>query len=160
MAGSGFNTVLNRFVGQYRRKPLLLNIRSLGGYYDQEHPITGSLNQLRDLTDDVVDLSLGECNTRRLGQASISKEAFVAVEAVVKKHHGVITFPTMDTGATDMADLRNRGVQYCGIGPAIDREGAGLGFGAHSDQERILIFELNRFVRFNWDVVIDLAARQ
>ena len=64
------------------------------------------------------------------------------------------------TGATDMAYLRNRGIQCYGIGPAIDREDAALGFGAHSDQERILISELNRFVRFNWDVVIDLAARQ
>ena len=93
---------------------------------------------------------MGKCNTRPSGQANISKEAFFAVEAEVKKHHGVITFPTMNTGATDMADLRNRGVQYCGIGPAIDREGAGLGFGAHSDQERILISEQSRFVTLKW----------
>ena len=33
-----------------------------------------------------------------------------------------------------------------------------LGFGAHSDQERILESELFRFVRFNWDVVMELAA--
>ena len=38
--------------------------------------------------------------------------------------------------------------------------GVALGFGAHSGQELILISELNRFVRFKWDVVIDLAARQ
>ena len=38
--------------------------------------------------------------------------------------------------------------------------GVAFGFGAQSDQERILISELNRFVRFEWDVVIDLAARQ
>ena len=38
--------------------------------------------------------------------------------------------------------------------------GVAFGFGAQSDQERILISELNRFVRFKWDVVIDLAARQ
>jgi len=31
------------------------------------------------------------------------------------------------------------------------------GFGAHSDQERILESELHRFVRFNWDIVVDLA---
>ena len=66
----------------------------------------------------------------------------------------------MCTVATEMADLRIRGVQYYGIGPAIDSGGAALGFGAHSDQERILISELNRFVRFNWDVAIVLAARQ
>ena len=37
---------------------------------------------------------------------------------------------------------------------------AALGFGAHSDQERILISELNRFVRFNWDIVLQIAAEQ
>ena len=31
------------------------------------------------------------------------------------------------------------------------------GFGAHSDQERILESERHRFVRFNWDVVTSLA---
>jgi hypothetical protein len=66
----------------------------------------------------------------------------------------------MCTGTTEMVDLRNRGVQCYGISPAIDRDGAALGFGAHSGQEQILISELNRFVRFNWGVLIDLAARQ
>ena len=109
---------------------------------------------MRNLTDDVVDIRLGECNTRPPGQASL------ITEAAVNKHYGVITLPTTSTGATDTADPRNRGVQCYGTGPAIDREDAALGFGAHSGQERILISELNRFVRFNWDVVIDLAARQ
>ena len=31
------------------------------------------------------------------------------------------------------------------------------GFGAHSDQERLLESELHRFVRFNWEVVTDLV---
>ena len=59
-----------------------------------------------------------------------------------------------------VAYLRNLGIQCYGIGPAIDREDAALGFGAHSDQERILISELNRFVRFNWDIVLDIAAQK
>jgi acetylornithine deacetylase/succinyl-diaminopimelate desuccinylase-like protein len=126
-----------------------------------DEDIPGFLNQVRTLIDDeVVDVSLGERNTRPPGQASLSTEAFAAIEAGVNKHYGVITLPTMSTGATDMAYLRNRGIQCYGIGPAIDREDAALGFGAHSDQERILISELNRFVKFNWDVVIDLAAKQ
>ena len=57
-------------------------------------------------------------------------------------HHG--EFALESTGATDTADLRNRGVQCHGIGPANDRDGAALGFGAHSGQERILISEPNR----------------
>jgi acetylornithine deacetylase/succinyl-diaminopimelate desuccinylase-like protein len=36
--------------------------------------------------------------------------------------------------------------------PAVE-----VSYGAHSDQERILESELYRFVRFNWDAVVDLA---
>lgn len=119
------------------------------------------LNQIRSVVnDDAVEVSLGNRNTRPPGQASLNTEAFAAIEAGVNKHYGVITLPTMSTGATDMAYLRNRGIQCYGIGPAIDREDAALGFGAHSDQERILINELHRFVRFNWDIVIDIAASE
>ena len=119
------------------------------------------LNQIRTVVnDDAVEVSLGNRNTRPRGQAGLNTEAFAAIEAGVNKHYGVITLPTMSTGATDMAYLRNRGIQCYGIGPAIDREDAALGFGAHSDQERILISELHRFVRFNWDVVIDIAATE
>ena len=63
----------------------------------------------------------------------------------------------MSTGATDMAYLRAKGIQCYGIGPAVDFEDTALGFGAHSDQERILESELLRFAHFNWDVINDLA---
>ncbi len=110
------------------------------------------------INDPSVEVALGDRNTRPPGQASLQTPAFSAIEENISKHYGVTTLPTMSTGATDMAYLRNRGIQCYGIGPAIDTEDAALGFGAHSDQERILISELHRFVRFNWDVVIDLAA--
>ena len=41
--------------------------------------------------------------------------------------------------------------------PAADTEDGPKGFGAHSDQERILEAELYRFVQFFWDPVLDLA---
>ncbi|NKB33610.1 MAG: M20/M25/M40 family metallo-hydrolase [Pseudomonadales bacterium] len=126
-----------------------------------DEDIAEFLNEIRRVVnDDAVEVSLGVRNTRPPGQASLNTEAFAAIEAGVNEHYGVITLPTMSTGATDMAYLRNRGIQCYGIGPAIDREDAALGYGAHSDQERILISELHRFVRFNWDVVIDIAASQ
>ncbi len=65
----------------------------------------------------------------------------------------------MGTGAPDMAFLRAKGMQCYGIGPATDLEDGPKGFGAHSDQERILESELHRFVRFQWDAVTALAAR-
>src|SRR5439155_1105717 len=66
--------------------------------------------------------------------------------------------PSMSTGATDMAYLRSKGTQCYGIGPATDEEDGPKGFGAHSDQERVLESELHRFVRFNWEVVTALAG--
>jgi hypothetical protein len=63
----------------------------------------------------------------------------------------------MSTGATDMAFLRMKNIQCYGIGPALDSEDGPKGFGAHSDQERIVESELYRFVHFNWDTVLDIA---
>jgi hypothetical protein len=64
----------------------------------------------------------------------------------------------MSTGASDMAFLRAKGLQCYGVGPATDVEDGPKGFGAHSDQERILETELYRFVRFHWDIVLNLAG--
>ncbi len=80
--------------------------------------------------------------------ARLDSEAFKVLQSVAQRHYDTIVLPTMSTGATDMAYLRARGVQCYGIGPATDVEDGPKGFGAHSDQERILETELHRFVRF------------
>jgi acetylornithine deacetylase/succinyl-diaminopimelate desuccinylase-like protein len=92
--------------------------------------------------------------------ADLGAEGFKVIEANITKHYNTVTLPTMLTGATDMAYVRSRGVQCYGIGPATDIEDGPKGFGAHSDQERILESELHRFVRFQWDVVRELAGGQ
>jgi acetylornithine deacetylase/succinyl-diaminopimelate desuccinylase-like protein len=92
--------------------------------------------------------------------AELDSEAFTAIETGITKHYQTVTLPTMSTGATDMAYLRAKGIQCFGIGPATDLEDGPKGFGAHSDQERILEAELYRFVRFHYDVVQELARRR
>jgi acetylornithine deacetylase/succinyl-diaminopimelate desuccinylase-like protein len=94
---------------------------------------------------------------RSTTNARLDTEAFQTIESAVKKHYNVLTLPQMGTGATDMAQVRSKGIQCYGIGPATDREDAAKGFGAHSDQERILENELYRFLQFQWDIVNDLA---
>jgi acetylornithine deacetylase/succinyl-diaminopimelate desuccinylase-like protein len=89
--------------------------------------------------------------------AKLDSEAFKAIESAITTRYETVTIPTMSTGGTDMAQLRAKGMQCLGIAPATDVEDEAKGFGAHSDQERILESELHRFVRFNWDVVSDLA---
>jgi acetylornithine deacetylase/succinyl-diaminopimelate desuccinylase-like protein len=95
---------------------------------------------------------------RNGGESSLGSEAFKIVEAAISKHYQTTTLPTMSTGASDMAFLRAKGMQCYGIGPATDVEDGPKGFGAHSDQERILEAELYRFVRFHWDIVVNLAG--
>ena len=110
------------------------------------------------VNDPQVEVTYGARDTRPpTPTAKLDSDAFKALEANVTKHYKAITLPTMSTGATDMAFLRQKGIQCYGIGPAADSEDGPKGYGAHSDQERILESELFRFVRFNWDAVVDLA---
>jgi acetylornithine deacetylase/succinyl-diaminopimelate desuccinylase-like protein len=117
------------------------------------------LDDVRRVIDDPrVEVRWARDRYRPAGASSLNTEAFAAIEEQTKKHYGTIVLPTMSTGASDKAQIRSKGVQCYGIGPAIDSEDAGKGFGAHSDQERILESELHRFVRFQYDVVMALAA--
>lgn len=88
----------------------------------------------------------------------LDTEAFQLIEKAARRHYDAMTLPIMLTGATDMAFLRARGVQCYGVGPMTDSEDGPKGFGAHSDQERILEAALHKFVRFHWDIVVDLAG--
>jgi acetylornithine deacetylase/succinyl-diaminopimelate desuccinylase-like protein len=100
----------------------------------------------------VVDARPATTITSRL-----DNDAFKAIEGSVKKHYETVTIPEMGTGATDMSQLRAKGIQCYGIGVGTDREDALKGFGAHADRERIIENELYRFLQFQWDVVNDLA---
>lgn len=114
------------------------------------------------INDPAIEVTWAQRDVRPgTGSATLGTVGFKAVEAMVTKHYdGVVTLPTMSTGATDMAYLRAKGIQCYGIGPATDIEDGPKGFGAHSDQERILEAELHRFVRFHYDIVELLARRQ
>jgi acetylornithine deacetylase/succinyl-diaminopimelate desuccinylase-like protein len=86
--------------------------------------------------------------------------AFQTLEELQKElYPGAVTLPSMLNGATDMALLRARGVQCYGVGPLSDDEDRAKGFGAHSDQERILEAELYRFTRFHYEAAKRIAVR-
>ncbi len=116
------------------------------------------LDQVRKVINDpAVEVRWGRERYRPAGGSKIDTEAFAVLEAQTKKHYDTIVLPTMGTGATDMSNIRAKGIQCYGIGPALDTEDPPKGYGAHSDQERILESELHRCVRFQYDVVLDLA---
>jgi acetylornithine deacetylase/succinyl-diaminopimelate desuccinylase-like protein len=125
-----------------------------------DEDVDGLLSALTKIVNDPsieVRLAPRDGLPRPPGQSRIDTEAFRAIESAVAQNYDTVTIPSMGTGATDNAQMRAKGVQCYGVGPATDVEDGPKGFGAHSDQERIREAELYRFVRFTWDVVIGLA---
>ena len=113
----------------------------------------------RVIANPAIEVAWAPRDIRPAGVTAIDTEAFRSLAANFTRHYAT-TLPVMSGGATDISYLRARGMQCYGIGPATDVEDGPRGFGAHSDQERILEAELQRFVRFNLDVVAELAARR
>jgi acetylornithine deacetylase/succinyl-diaminopimelate desuccinylase-like protein len=91
--------------------------------------------------------------------SGIDNEMFAVIESVAARlYPGSTTLPLMSTGATDMAQLRARGVESYGIGPARTLEEINSRFGAHSDDERIAEDALVDMLRFLWTLVLEIGA--
>ena len=91
--------------------------------------------------------------------SGIDNEMFASIErAAGSMYPDAIVLPTMSTGATDMAQVRAKGVSAYGIGPIRSIEELNSGNGVHSDNERVSEEALVDFVKFMWTVVIDIAA--
>jgi acetylornithine deacetylase/succinyl-diaminopimelate desuccinylase-like protein len=120
------------------------------------------LNELRKVVNDpAIRVEWIPRDVRPATPSSrLDNEVFKVLESAFARLYDTAVLPTMSTGATDMAYLRAKGIQCYGVGPALDAEDAQKGFGAHSDQERILETELHKFVRFHYEVVRDLARAQ
>lgn len=88
----------------------------------------------------------------------LDTEMFRALEAAQRRMYPkAITVPGMVTGATDLAQLRARGVQAYGVGPRFD-EAEFAEHGWHSDVERLSEDSLYGFVEFLWYAVVGIAA--
>ena len=90
--------------------------------------------------------------------SSMDTDLFRAMETAAKKTYpGAITLPGMLTGATDMAQLRAKGVNAYGFGPVIEEKDQSAN-GAHSDDERLQETALYKMVQFLWDAVTQVSA--
>lgn len=67
-----------------------------------------------------------------------------------------VVLPTMSTGASDMAQLRAKGIPSYGIGPASSERDSAQ-YGAHGDVERLLESSVYQFADFTWRVVMEVA---
>lgn len=93
--------------------------------------------------------------------SAIDSEMFEALERVSRSvYPDAAVIPTMATGATDMAQVRAKGVQAYGVGSATTVEESNSGRGAHGDDERISEAAYVDLVRFVWRAVIEIAAAQ
>jgi acetylornithine deacetylase/succinyl-diaminopimelate desuccinylase-like protein len=151
----------NIFNGGYRSNVIpseakaTLDVRAL----PDEDPAKFLEQVKRVVNDPAVEVRFTGQNERpATAPPRLDSDVYKALEAAGTRVYNSITLPTMSTGATDMAQLRAKGVQCYGIGSATDFEDPPKGFGAHSDQERILENELHRFVRYNWEVVTAVAG--
>ena len=132
-----------------------LDIRAL-----PDENIPAFYDTMRKVINDPAIELIPETRNQRPGAAPsrLDTDAYRAVEAAYKNIYGVITIPTMSTGATDMAFLRAKGVQCYGVGAMVDEEDAPKGYGAHSDQERILEAAVYKHVQFFWQAVNAIAG--
>jgi len=115
----------------------------------------------RVIGDPAVKIERVAGNERPAGAPSrLDTEMYRALEQVSKRMYpGVTVLPMMGTGATDMAQLRAKGVQSYGIGPARTEEDS-INYGAHSDVERLPEASLYKFVEFTWNAVTAVAVSQ
>jgi len=72
---------------------------------------------------------------------------------------GAAVLPSMSTGASDQAQLRAKGMQSYGVGPASTESDA-VDYPAHGDVERLAESSLYPFVQYVWNVVTAVSAHK
>jgi acetylornithine deacetylase/succinyl-diaminopimelate desuccinylase-like protein len=90
----------------------------------------------------------------------LDTEMYHALEHAANRiYPGSTTLPTMLTASTDMAQLRAKGIQSYGIGPALTSDDF-ANHAWHSDVERIPEASLYKFVEFTWNAVNEVAVKK
>ena len=91
----------------------------------------------------------------------IDNEMFQALESVANNMYpDPVVLPTMSTGATDMAQLRAKGVPAYGLGATRSVEEINSGNGSHGDNERVSEESVRQLVQFLWYTIMDIAATE
>jgi len=90
----------------------------------------------------------------------LDTEMYHALEhAANRVYPGSTSLPAMLTASTDMAQLRAKGIQSYGIGPALSADDF-ANHAWHSDVERIPEASLYKFVEFTWNAVTEVAVKK
>lgn len=133
----------------------VLDIRML-----PDEDVEGFYRQLAEVIDDPrIEIVPEDIYRPAAPVSEIDNEMFQTIESVSERlYPGSTTLPVMATGATDMAQVRAKGTQSYGIGPARTLQEMNSRFGAHSDDERISERSLQELVRFVWNIIVEIGA--
>lgn len=107
----------------------------------------------RTIDDPTVQVSAEGGGRPSAAPSRTDTALFRALEETARQMFRAPVIPEMLPGATDNAQLRAKGVQAYGVGPA-----ATPGDGAHADNERIGEHALLQFTEFLWRTVLAVAA--
>ena len=109
------------------------------------------------INDPAIEIVLAEPGSRKPAAPSrIDTEMFQALERAQKKlFPGTATLPLMLTGATDSAQLREKGVQAYGLGTVCTEADSAR---VHGNDERVQLEGLAKFYDYVFETVIDVAA--
>ncbi len=128
-----------------------LDVRALPG--EDMDRLTAALKEVVD--DPAIDMVRTPSHRPSAAPSPLDSELFRALERSGRTvFAGAPTVPMMLTGATDMAELRAKGVQAYGISEPIDEKDPS----PHGNDERIAIDALGQYVEYIYRTVIDVAA--
>ena len=89
--------------------------------------------------------------------SGLQTEAFLAFEMALERlYQGIPVLPTMSTGATDSAQLRDAGIPSYGFGPG--RPEWDLASGIHGRNEYLYVKAFEDYVEILWNVVVEIAG--
>ncbi len=124
-----------------------------------DEDIPALMDTMMKMIDDphvVVSRTVGGQQRPASPPSAIDNEIFHALErAQAKVWPEAITLPLMQTGATDSAQLRAKGVQAYGIGIPLSDDDLRR---VHGNNERISLDALGKFTDYLYTVVVDVAG--
>ena len=128
-----------------------LDVRALPG--DDMDTLVAQLKAL--VNDPAVEITRVPPNRPAAAPSPVDSELFRALDRAARSvFPGAPTIPMMLTGATDMAQLRAKGVKAYGISEPQDEKDPS----AHGNDERISIDALGTYVEYIYRTVIDVAG--
>jgi acetylornithine deacetylase/succinyl-diaminopimelate desuccinylase-like protein len=133
----------------------VLDIRML-----PDEDVDAFYDKMREIIDDPNVEVVPEAIYRpESAPSAVDNEMFQSLETVANRMYPDATvLPQMSTGATDMAQMRAKGVPSYGLGAIRSVEELNSGNGAHGDNERVSEDSVRQLVQFIWYTMMDIAA--